>query len=140
MSYNKLNHVFEWKSGEKLELNYLLDKEQAKQLFMGKQFAIVAVEELTLQKDLEAYLTMFACLRGPLPESVGFRRHMLFSCNAGGPAHNAVAHRFRLSGIPKGVCGPQIVDTNGETRRMFFSTYYDNMLLAPHLSELHYQH
>src|ERR1700733_1153195 len=50
MSYNKLNHVFEWKSGEKLELNYLLDKEQAKQLFMGKQFAIVAVEELTLQK------------------------------------------------------------------------------------------
>jgi hypothetical protein len=58
-------------------LNYLLDKEQAKQLFMGKQFSIVAVEELTLQRDLEAYLTMFACLRGPLPESVGFRRHML---------------------------------------------------------------
>lgn len=129
MAYNKLNHVFEWKSGEKLELNYLLDKEQAKQLFMGKQFAIVAVEELTLQKDLEAYLTMFACLRGPLPENVGFRRHMLFSCNAGGPAHNAVAHRFNLSGIPKGICGPQIVDPNGETRRMFFSTYYDNMLL-----------
>jgi len=44
---------------------------------MGKQFSIVAVEELTLQRDLEAYLTMFACLRGPLPESVGFRRHML---------------------------------------------------------------
>jgi hypothetical protein len=129
MSYNKLNHVFEWKSGEKLELNYLLDKEQAKQLFMGKQFAIVAVEELTLQKDLEAYLTMFACLRGPLPESVGFRRHMLFSCNAGGPSHNAVAHRFGLSGIPKGICGPQIVDANGETRRMFFSTYFDNTLL-----------
>ena len=51
---------------------------------MGKQFAIIAVEELTLQKDLEAYLTMFACLRGPFAESVGFRRHMLFSCNAGG--------------------------------------------------------
>jgi hypothetical protein len=129
MSYNKLNHIFEWKSGEKLELNYLLDKEQAKQLFMGKQFAIVAVEELTLQKDLEAYLTMFACLRGPLPESVGFRRHMLSSCNAGGLSHNAVAHRFHLTGIPKGICGPQIVDTNGETRRMFFSTYYDNSLL-----------
>jgi hypothetical protein len=128
MSYNKLNHIFTWRSGEKLELNYLIDRSTFS-LYMGKQFAIVAVEELTLQKDLEAYFAMFSCLRGALPESAGFRRHMLFSCNAGGPAHNAVAHRFNLSGIPKGICGPQLVDANGETRRIFFCNYYDNPLL-----------
>lgn len=128
MSYNKLNHIFEWKSGEKLELNYLLDKQQAIQLFQGKQFAIVAVEELTLQKNLDAYMVMFSCLRGPL-QIAGFRRHMIFSCNAGGPSHNAVAFRFNLSGIPKGICGSQIVDPNGETRRMFYSSYFDNALL-----------
>src|ERR1019366_8556087 len=55
VSFNKLNHVYEWKSGEKLELNYFLDMSYL-DLYYGKQFAVVAWEELGLQKSLEGYL------------------------------------------------------------------------------------
>jgi hypothetical protein len=127
VSYNRLNHVYEWKTGEKLELNYFLDMGSL-DLYFGKQFAVVAWEELGLQKSLEGYLAMFTTLRGPLPESV-MPRHVLFTTNPGGPSHNAIAHRFNLSGTPKGA-GPCIVDTvTGETRRIIHCSFEDNSLL-----------
>ena len=127
VSYNKLNHVYEWKTGEKLELNYFLDMSSL-DLYFGKQFAVVAWEELGLQKSLEGYLAMFTTLRGPLPESV-MPRHVLFTTNPGGPSHNAIAHRFNLSGSPKGA-GPCIVDAKtGETRRIIHCSFDDNRLL-----------
>jgi hypothetical protein len=127
VSYNKLNHVYEWKSGEKLELNYFLDMSSL-DLYYGKQFAVVAWEELSLQKSLEGYLAMFTTLRGPLPESV-MPRHVLFTTNPGGASHNAIAHRFNLSGIPKGA-GPCIVDAKtGETRRIIHCSWEFNRLL-----------
>jgi hypothetical protein len=128
MSYNKLNHEFTWKSGERIELGYLI-VESAFQLFRGRQFAVVAVEEATLQADPSAYTMMFSCLRGPLSESAGFKRQLICSFNPGGPTHNFFVHRFNLSGIPKGTCGPQIVDANGETRRAHFCNFYDNAVL-----------
>ncbi len=127
-TYNKLNHEFVWKSGERIELGYLI-VDSAFQLFRGRQFSVVAVEEATLQADPSAYTMMFSCLRGPLAESAGFKRQMLCSFNPGGPTHNFFTHRFRLSGIPKGTCGPQIVDVNGETRRAHFCNFYDNAVL-----------
>jgi hypothetical protein len=127
VSYNKLNHVYEWKTGEKLELNYFLDMSSL-DLYYGKQFAVVAWEELGLQKSLEGYLAMFTTLRGPLPESV-MPRHVLATTNPGGPSHNAIAHRFHLSGMPKGA-GPAIVDpATKETRRCIHVSFEDNRLL-----------
>ncbi len=71
---------------------------------------------------------MFTTLRGPLPESV-MPRHVLFTTNPGGASHNAIAHRFNLSGIPRGA-GPCIVDAKtGETRRIVHCSFEDNRLL-----------
>jgi hypothetical protein len=126
VSFNKLNHVYEWRTGERLELNYFLDMSSL-DLYYGKQFAVVAWEELGLQKSLEGYLAMFTTLRGPLPESV-MPRHVLFTTNPGGPSHNAIKHRFNLSGVPKGA-GPCITDANGQTRRIIHCSFEDNVIL-----------
>ena len=126
VAFNKLAHVWEWKSGERLELNYYID-DTSFGLYQGKSFALVAFEELSLQKNLDGYMKMFSTLRSALPESV-MPRHMLFTANPGGPSHNAIKHRFQLSGIPPAV-GPCIVDENGESRRAFNCNYEDNALL-----------
>ncbi len=67
VAFNKLAHVWEWKSGERLELNYYIDVSSF-DLYQGKQFAVVAFEELSLQKNLDGYLKMFSTLRSSLPE------------------------------------------------------------------------
>jgi hypothetical protein len=127
VAFNRLNHVWEWKSGERLELNYFVDMGTFS-LYQGKSIAWIGWEELTLQKNLEGYLAMFSTLRSPLPAHV-MPRKVRFTCNPGGPSHNAVKHRFQLSGIPEGICGPCIVDENGEKRRMIFCSFDDNALL-----------
>ena len=101
---NRLNHVWEWKSGERLELNYFVDMGTFS-LYQGKSFAWIGWEELTLQKNLEGYLAMFSTLRSPLPAHV-MPRKVRFTCNPGGPSHNAVKHRFQLSGVPTEIAGP----------------------------------
>ena len=126
VAFNKLAHVWEWKSGERLELNYYID-DSSFDLYQGKSFACIAFEELSLQKNLDGYLKMFSSLRSALPESI-MPRHMLFTANPGGDSHNAIAHRFQLSGIPPAV-GPCIVDANGESRRCINISYDDNALL-----------
>ena len=126
VAFNKLAHVWEWKSGERLELNYYID-DSSFELYQGKNFAVVAFEELSLQKNLDGYMRMFSTLRSALPENI-MARHMLFTANPGGPSHNAIKHRFQLSGIPPAV-GPSIVDENGESRRAFNCNYEDNALL-----------
>jgi len=127
VAYNRLNHVYEWKTGEVLELNYFLDMSTFG-LYQGKSIAWIGWEELTLQKSLDGYLAMFSTLRSPIPENI-MPRKVRFSCNPGGPSHNAIKHRFQLSGIPEGICGPCIVDENGERRRMIFCSFDDNALL-----------
>jgi hypothetical protein len=126
-SYHRLWHIWEWRSGEKLEFNYLSDLSEFG-LYQGKNFSWVGWEELALQPNLEAYLAMFSTLRSPLPEHV-MPRKVRFTANPGGPSHNAIKFRFRLSGIPQGMCGPCIVDENGQTRRIIHSTFDDNRLL-----------
>ena len=59
VSYNRLNHVYEWRTGERLELNYYVD-DGTWQLYQGKNHAVIAWEELTLQKNLDGYLKMFS--------------------------------------------------------------------------------
>lgn len=126
VAYNKLSHEWTWKSGERLSLNYFTDMTDFS-LYQGKNHAVIAWEELTLQKNLEGYLAMFSTLRSAIPETV-MRRKVRFTANPGGPSHNAVKHRFGLSGTPQGV-GPCIEDANGETRRMIFCSFDDNALL-----------
>ena len=125
VAFNKLAHVWEWKTGERLELNYYID-DATFGLYQGKNFAAVAWEELSLQKNLSGYLKMFSTLRSALPVDV-MPRHVLFTANPGGDSHNAIAHRFKLSGIPPAV-GPCLVDENGESRRVFNISYQDNAL------------
>lgn len=127
VQYNRLNHVYEWRTGERLELNYFTDMADFN-LYQGKNFGGgIYWEELGLQKNLDGYLAMFSCLRSGLPESV-MPRKVRFTTNPGGSSHNAIKHRFNLSGTPRGV-GPCIVDANGETRRMIFCSFEDNALL-----------
>ena len=57
VAFNRLNHVWEWKSGERLELNYFVDMGMFG-LYQGKSIAWIGWEELTLQKNLEGYLAM----------------------------------------------------------------------------------
>ncbi len=95
---------------------------------MGKEFAVIAWEELGLQPSLEGYLAMFMMTRGSLSEEI-MPRHVLFTTNPGGASHNAIAHRFNLSGSPRGA-GPCIVDAKtGQKRRIIHCSYEDNRLL-----------
>ena len=126
VAFNKLAHVWEWRTGERLSLDYYLD-ESSFGNHQGKNYAVVAFEELTLQKNLDGYLRMFSTLRSSLPENI-MPRHMLSTANPGGPSHNAFKHRFQLSGIPRGA-GPCIVDENGERRRWIAMSYDDNAIL-----------
>jgi hypothetical protein len=126
VSYNRLNHVYEWKSGETLELNYFVDM-QTFGLYQGKQMSFIGWEELTLQKDLQGYLAMFSTLRSAMGDAMP--RKVRFTANPGGPSHNAVKFRFRLHGIPSGIAGPCITDENGETRRVIHCSFDDNAVL-----------
>jgi hypothetical protein len=126
VSYNRLNHVYTWRTGEIISLNYFIDM-SSMSLFQGKNHSGIFWEELTLQKNLEGYLAMFSTLRSSLPESV-MPRKVRFTANPGGPSHNAIKHRFQISGIPFGA-GPCIVDANGERRRVIACHYDDNALL-----------
>jgi len=81
-----------------------------------------------MQENLDGYLKMFSSLRSALPEDV-MPLQVLFTANPGGSSHNALVHRFNLSGIPKGA-GPCIVDPKtGETRRIVHCSFDDNRLL-----------
>ena len=126
VSYNRLNHVYEWRSGETLELNYFVDMSTFS-LYQGKSLSFLGWEELTLQKDLQGYLAMFSCLRSAMGDAMP--RKVRFTANPGGPSHNAVKFRFRLHGIPEGICGPCITDENGETRRVIHCSFDDNSIL-----------
>ena len=126
VSYNRLNHVYEWRSGETLELNYFVDMSTFS-LYQGKSLSFLGWEELTLQKNLQGYLAMFSCLRSAMGDAMP--RKVRFTANPGGPSHNAVKFRFRLHGIPEGICGPCITDENGETRRVIHCSFDDNSIL-----------
>jgi hypothetical protein len=125
VAFNKLAHVWEWKTGERLELNYYINAKSF-DLYQGKGFAVIAWEELSLQENLDGYLKMFSSLRSALPEDV-MPLQVLFTANPGGSSHNALVHRFNLSGIPPAV-GPCLVDSNGEKRRVINISYQDNAL------------
>ena len=75
---------------------------------------------------------MFSTLRSPVPEEL-LPRKVRFTCNPSGPGHNAVRHRFNLSGIPEGIAGPVITEVGKDgvpaSRRMIFASFEDNVLL-----------
>ena len=81
---------------------------------------------------LACYLLMFSTLRAPIPTEI-MPRKVRFTCNPSGPGHNAVKHRFKLSGVPEAICGPCITEVGKDgvpaTRRMIYRSYDDNALL-----------
>jgi hypothetical protein len=101
-------------------------------LDQGKSFVWIGFEELTLSPNLECYFLMFSTLRSPVPAEL-LPRKVRFTCNPSGPGHNAVSHRFKLSGIPQGIAGPVIIEVGRDgvpaSRRMIFASFKDNVLL-----------
>lgn len=128
-AYNKLKNFWEFPCGEVLEFSYFDTPDQFG-LYQGKSFVHIMFEELTLWPTLECYLLMFSCLRSPIPN---IPRKVRFTCNPSGPGHNAVRHRFNLSGVPTGIAGPVITEIGKDdvpaTRRMIFASFEDNVLL-----------
>jgi len=128
-AYNKLKNFWEFPGGEVLEFSYFDTPDQFG-LYQGKSFVHIMFEELTLWPTLECYLLMFSCLRSPIPN---IPRKVRFTCNPSGAGHNAVRHRFNLSGVPTGIAGPVITEIGKDgvaaTRRMVFASFEDNVLL-----------
>ena len=85
-----------------------------------------------IHPGLECYFLMFSTLRSPVPEEL-LPRKVRFTCNPSGPGHNAVRHRFNLSGVPEGIAGPVITEVGKggvpASRRMIFASFEDNVLL-----------
>jgi hypothetical protein len=133
-TYNQLNHTWTFKpGGETLEFFHYDETPSAFDNVQGRQFAFIGWEEITIFKSLEGYLKLFSCLRSTaLP---GMPRKVRATANPLGRAHNAVKHRFRLRGVPEGICGPAIVDALGEDgkaeapRRAIHFSFEDNVLL-----------
>ena len=127
VSYNKLNHVYEWKTGEKLELNYFLDMSSL-DLYYGKQFAVVAWEELDSKNPLKA---IWRCSRRcaghcPRPSCPGM------SCSRRTPAGllTTLSLIGSISAAFLKARGQCIVDAKtGETRRIIHCSFEDNSLL-----------
>ncbi len=99
----------------------------------GRQFAFIGWEELVLWESLEGYLKMFSCLRSTALQTMP--RKVRATANPLGKGHNAVKQRWRLRGVPEGICGPAITDSKGEDgkpeapRRAIHFTFDDNVLL-----------
>ena len=129
--FNRLKNNFEWPTGETLELSYF-DSEADWPLYQGKSFAIIMWEELTLWDNAKCYLLMFSCLRSAIAAEV-MPRKVRFTANPSGAGHNWVAHRFKLAGIPTGLCGPCITEVGEDgvpsSRRVIYVSYADNALL-----------
>jgi hypothetical protein len=129
--YNKLKNFWEWPTGEMLEFSYFDTPDQFG-LYQGKSFVWIGFQELTLWPTLECYFLTFSTLRSPVPEEL-LPRKVRFTCNPSGPGHNAVRHRFNLSGIPEGIAGPVIIEVGKDgvpaSRRMIFASFEDNVLL-----------
>ncbi len=129
--FNKVKNYWQWPTGETLEFSYFDTPDQFG-LYQGKAFAWIGFEELTLWPTLTCYLLMFSTLRAPIPTEI-MPRKVRFTCNPSGPGHNAVKHRFKLSGVPEAICGPCITEAGKDgvpaTRRMIYCSYDDNALL-----------
>jgi hypothetical protein len=131
-SYNQLKQIWTWKSGETLEFFHFATPQDFDNI-QGRQFAFIGFEELVLWETLECYLKSFSCLRSTALQNMP--RKIRATANPMGPGHNAVKDRFRLNGVPDGICGPAIVDSIGEdgrhepARRSIHFSYEDNVLL-----------
>jgi hypothetical protein len=125
-AYNKLKSYWEFPWGETLEFSYLDTPEQFG-LYQGKSYVWIGAEELQLWDHFECYLLLFSCLRSPIPEN-RLPRKIRFSCNPSGPSHSHIKHRFKLQGVPKGICGP-VIEENGQKRIMIYSDFEQNVLL-----------
>ena len=131
-SYNQLKQVWTFQSKETLELRYF-DSIAEFDNIQGRQFAWIGFEELQLYQDLEPFLRSFSCLRSTALPTMP--RKMRFTANPLGPSHNHIKHRYRLHGVPSGICGPAITDSIGQdgkpepARRAIFCSYDGNILL-----------
>ncbi len=78
--FNRLKNIFEWPTGESLELSYY-DTEADWPLYQGKAYAWIGWEELTLWDSPKPFLSMFSCLRS----SIGREIHAEKSARHGKP-------------------------------------------------------
>jgi hypothetical protein len=124
--YNKLKNYWELPWGETIEFCYL-DTPEDFTVQQGKAFVFIGFEELQNFEHFKVYLDMFSCLRSPIPEE-RLPRKVRFTCNPSGPSHNHIKHRFKLQGVPVGICGP-VIEENGKKRIMIYSDFEQNVLL-----------
>jgi hypothetical protein len=133
--YNKNDHVWTWPTGETLEFYHFESMADAGNV-QGREFAFVGWEELCLWANPECYLVSFAVLRSTAVAAMP--RRIRATANPLGPGHGWVKHRFRLRGVPDGICGPAITDSMGEDgkpempRRWVSFPYTDNVLMRRH--------
>jgi hypothetical protein len=129
--FNRLKNIFEWPSGETLELSYF-DTEADWPLYQGKSYAVIMWEELTLWDSPKCFQLMFSCLRSAIPQEI-MPRKIRFTANPSGEGHNWVKYRHKLSGIPTGICGPCITELGEDgvpsSRRVIHVSFADNALL-----------
>ena len=130
--YNQLSHTWTFPNAETVEFFHFEHADDFHNL-QGREFGFIGWEELCNWNSLEGYLKMFSCLRSTAAS--GMPRKVRATCNPMGPSHNAVKWRFRLNGIPQGICGPAITDSIGEDgepeipRRAIHFPYDDNVIL-----------
>jgi hypothetical protein len=131
-SYNQLKSKWTWNTGETLEFRHYANLDSWPDL-VGRAWAFIAFEQLENWMSLECYLRVFSCLRATA--SADMPRKIRSTANSLGPNCNNIASRFRLSGIPQGICGPAIVDSVGVDgkiefpRRAIYSDFQENVLL-----------
>lgn len=130
--YNALTHTVLFPQKETLEFFHFERPDDFVNL-QGRQFVWIAFEELCNSTSLEGYLKMFSCLRST--GNPAMPRKVRATANPLGDSHNAIKYRFRLHGVPQGVCGPAIIDSIGEDgkpewpRRAIHFNFEDNIIL-----------
>jgi len=124
--FNKLKNYWEMPWGETIEFMYM-DTPSDFKTVQGKAYTFIGFEELQNFEHWECYTLPFSCLRSPIPAHI-LPRKIRFTCNPSGASHSHIKHRFRLQGVPQGICGP-VIEEDGQKRIMIYSDFEQNVLL-----------
>jgi hypothetical protein len=127
--YNSLKFTYTFRSGETLELRPIGDGNSISAFadLQGRNLSFLAFEELSLLDSLDPYLLAFSSLRSAGPKEMP--RKMRCTANPLGPSSAAVAHRFHLQGIPKGIAGPRIEEEGQVARRAIYFDFAENVVM-----------
>ncbi|MGO9683125.1 MAG: hypothetical protein ACLPTZ_11155 [Beijerinckiaceae bacterium] len=104
-TFNAQQHVWTFPDGATLRFGYLEFPEQFEQLYNGKEFTFVGLEQLENWPDCECLKLMISCLRNqPI-------LHLRATCNTFGIGADAIKERYRLPLVPfNRTIGPPIDD------------------------------